>query len=157
LTDQRDRSQAKPTRSGRKGFTKGISGNPAGRPPGSRNRATLLAQQLLDGQSEAVVQALLDKALKERDLGALKIIIDRLLPPRRGRPVQFDLPEIADAPGVVAAYNAVLHATAVGQLTPEEAVSVSGVIDRLRVAIELDDHEKRLRQIEEALRDDQAA
>jgi hypothetical protein len=112
---------------------------------------------LLDGRSEAVVQALLDKALNERDLGALKIIIDRLLPPRRGRPVQFDLPEIADAPGVVAAYNAVLHATAVGQLTPEEAASVAGVIDRLRVAIELDDHEKRLLQIEKALRDDPPA
>ena len=35
-------------------FKKGKSGNPKGRPEGSRNNATILAQNLLDGQAEAL-------------------------------------------------------------------------------------------------------
>ncbi len=34
----------------RGGFKPGKSGNPSGRPPGSRSKATLIAQSLLDGQ-----------------------------------------------------------------------------------------------------------
>jgi len=32
-------------------FPKGHSGNPRGRPPGARNAATVLAEQLLDGEA----------------------------------------------------------------------------------------------------------
>lgn len=33
-------------------FAKGYSGNPAGRPPGTRNKATEAAELLLDGEVE---------------------------------------------------------------------------------------------------------
>ena len=45
-------------------FTRGQSGNPAGRPAGSRNRATEMAQALLDGQADAIVQKCIELAVE---------------------------------------------------------------------------------------------
>src|SRR6266853_3738609 len=77
-------------------FDKGRSGNPAGRPAGSRNKATLATEVLLDGQSAALTQKAVDRALAGSDL-ALKLCLDRILAPRRERTVRFALPPIASA------------------------------------------------------------
>ena len=48
---------AKPRRAGRvRPFVWGQSGNPEGRPPGERNRMTLAAAVLLDGEAEALTR-----------------------------------------------------------------------------------------------------
>ena len=44
-------------------FPKGISGNPAGKPKGTRHKATQLAEALLDGQTKKLIQKCLDMAL----------------------------------------------------------------------------------------------
>src|SRR5689334_5534051 len=63
-------------------FRPGVSGNPAGRPRGSRNRATLIAQDLLDSDSEDLVKTAIKRA-KKGDPVALRLCIERLMPPRR--------------------------------------------------------------------------
>ena len=73
-------------------FEPGKSGNPNGRPKGARNRTTALAEGLLDGEAEAITRKLIDKAL-EGDNAALRLCLERLLPPKRGRTVSFELPE----------------------------------------------------------------
>ena len=70
------------------------SGNPKGRARGSRNKTTLALEALLDGQAEALTQKVIDKAL-EGDMGALRLCLDRILPPRRDRHVSVKLPAIA--------------------------------------------------------------
>jgi len=40
-------------------FQKGQSGNPAGRPPGSRNKKTLVLEALLEGEAEGIARGLL--------------------------------------------------------------------------------------------------
>src|SRR6516162_9210224 len=72
-------------------FTKGQSGNPAGKPKGARHRATLAAEALLDGEAEALTRKVIELAL-EGNIFALKICLDRILPPRRERDVALNLP-----------------------------------------------------------------
>ena len=132
-------------------FAKGKSGNPNGRPQGSRNVATLALESLLDGQAEALTQKAIDLALAG-DLGALRICLDRVLPPRKDRPVAFEIPPITtieDAPKVMAAVTA---AVAQGGLTVREASDVAQLVEAYVRSVEASDLEKRLRAIEENLK-----
>ena len=70
-------------------FRKGRSGNPKGRALGSRNKATQTAELLLDGEAEALTRRAVELALG--DGMALRLCLDRIIPPRRGRPVQAGL------------------------------------------------------------------
>jgi hypothetical protein len=102
-------------------FEKGVSGNPGGRPAGSRNGVTLACESLLEGQAEALTQKAVDMALAG-DTVALKLCIDRIFPPRKDRPVTFPLPPINSARDAADIAAAVAEAVAAGQLTPSEAL-----------------------------------
>jgi hypothetical protein len=65
----------------RRGFPAGVSGNPAGRPKGSRNKTTLAIEALLEGEAEALTRKAIERAL-EGDMAALRLCMDRLAPPR---------------------------------------------------------------------------
>lgn len=134
-----------------KPFQPGKSGNPKGRPKGSRNAVTLALESLLDGQAGALTQKAIDLALSG-DLVALRICLDRILPPRKDRPIGFVMPAIstiADAPKAIAA---IANAVALGELTATEAVDVSRLVEFYVRSIEGSDFEKRLRAIEETIR-----
>jgi hypothetical protein len=64
-----------------------------GRPKGARHKATLAAEALLDGEAEALTRKAIELA-KEGDIAALRICLDRIIPPRKDRPVAFELPKI---------------------------------------------------------------
>jgi hypothetical protein len=108
-------------------FQVGQSGNPKGRPKGSRNKTTLLAEALLEGDAEAILRKLLEKA-KEGDPTALRLCADRLLPARRDRPVVFDLDEIKNPDDIAKASGSVLAACAEGTLSPDEAGKIMNLI-----------------------------
>jgi hypothetical protein len=115
-------------------FRPGSSGNPAGKRPGTRNRATLLAELLREGEAEAIGQQMIDKALAG-DAVAVRFCAERLIPRPRGRTIRLDIPEGESPAGeVVATFNAALRALNAGEITPAEAVEVSRFLDgRLRV------------------------
>ena len=108
-------------------WKRGESGNPDGRPKGSRNRATLAAEALLDGEAEALSRKVVEMAL-DGDTTALKMCMDRILPPRKGRPITFTLPEMTDTGDLRAVALAILKAVSEGVVTPEEAVAVAPLI-----------------------------
>lgn len=118
-----------------------------GRPKGSRNKASLAVDALLEGEAEALTQKAIDGAL-EGDMTALRLCLERLCPPRKDRPVSFDLPPI-DAPAdAVTAMSALLAAVAEGTVTPGEAQTISTVIEAHRRTLETEDIEQRLAALE---------
>jgi hypothetical protein len=115
-------------------FKKGRSGNPRGRPAGRRNNKTLAAAVLLEGESEALTRKAVELALAG-DPTALRLCIERILPPCRERAVRFELPPIENAADVSAAMNAVTAALARGIITPGEAERIANVVETFARAI----------------------
>ena len=128
-------------------FRTGISGNPAGRPPGSRNRATLAAEALFDGEAEALTRKAVEKA-KEGDTTALRLCLERILPPRRDRPVAFKFPVVTTTADAIKASAALLEATAKGDLTPSEAAELGKLVEVCIRAIQIGEIEERLAKLE---------
>jgi hypothetical protein len=128
-------------------FRPGQSGNPSGRPKGSRNATTVALETLLDGQAAALTQKAIDMALAG-DIPALRICMDRVLPPRKDRPVTFPLPEIKSAQDAASVLSGVLAAVAAGDLTPSDAAEIGKLIDSYVKAFETADLAERLERLE---------
>ena len=124
-------------------FRPGQSGNPAGKKPGSKNRATLLAEALREGEAEAMARIIIDRGMSG-DGVALRFCLARLLAKPRGRTISLDLPQGTRPGDVVAAFNATLAAMAAGEITPEEALVVTRVLDGRRRALDAWQIEKKL-------------
>jgi hypothetical protein len=141
MAPTKNATQSKPNR-----FQPGNPGGP-GRAEGSRNTATLILDAMADGEAEKVLRQVLDAA-KGGDLKAAEIILSRIWPTKKGRPVRLDLPAIKTAPDVLAALSAVVEATGKGDITTDEAAAVAGVLELKRRAIEIVEIEARLARLE---------
>jgi len=130
-------------------FRKGRSGNPKGRPPGARNKATEIAEILLDGEAEALTRRAVELALAG-EATALRLCLERIIPPRRGRPVQLGLPPVRNAADLGGTMAAITTAAASGAITPGEAAELARVVQIFVRAVETSDFERRLKQLEEA-------
>ncbi len=129
-------------------FAKGVSGNPAGRPPGSRNKATLLALQLLEGEAEALARTVIERALKG-DSSALRLCLERLIPIRKDRVIELDLPPITSPQELGAGFTALVAAVTKGEMTPDEAQGVAALFEQYRKVLETGELEQRVTQLEE--------
>jgi hypothetical protein len=128
-------------------FPKGKSGNPKGRPQGSRNKATIALEALISGEAERVVQTMIEAA-KNGDVAAAKALLDRLIPPRKGRSIMLDLPRVESGADLVHALSATIDAMANGVVTPDEAATVAGVLEQKHKAIEVEEIGRRLAALE---------
>jgi hypothetical protein len=122
-----------------------------GRKQGSRHGTTILLERLMEGSGEQIVQAVLNAAT-QGDMTAARLVLERIVPLRRGAPVNLDLPPVKTAADVVAAHGAVIKAMAEGEVSPEEAAIIGGVLENKRKALELADIAVRLAAIEERLK-----
>ena len=135
-------------------FPKGRSGNPAGRPFGSRNKATMAAQALLSDEAEALTRKVVEAALAG-DPTAMRLCIERILP--RDRAVKFALPPIKSAADVAGAMGAVTAALADGLITPAEGQAIARMVTTFVETIEVSDFDRRLRILEAGQPDDPAS
>lgn len=94
-----------------------------GRPRGSRNKVTIACENLLEGEGEKLTRKAIDLALKG-DTTALKLCLDRIIPPRKGRP----LPKLERKEGENPV-ETLLRAVLDGHVTPEEGRDVVSMVE----------------------------
>src|SRR5215203_5391739 len=82
-------------RGGRGKFAAGTRPGP-GRPKGERARLAAALDALAAADAEAVLAAVL-AAAKGGDMAAARVILDRLWPAPKGRPLELALPPVEDA------------------------------------------------------------
>jgi hypothetical protein len=96
---------------------------------------------------DAIYRKIIAKA-KRGDPASCRLVLDRLDPIRRGRPVTFELPDIDDAAGLMAAHAALLKQISTGRLTPDEAGPISGMIASHLKALEITEVTTRIAALE---------
>jgi hypothetical protein len=145
------KSATKAAVKGQKGFTKGTCGNLKGRPPGSLNKTTIFARSLLQGEAESLVRMLIDRA-KAGDMAALKICIDRLLPPCRSQPLSLQLPPIETPKDISRAHDFLWAAVGAGELGAQDLNRLTALLDGKLKAIETTDMAEEIERIKALLR-----
>lgn len=109
----------------------------------------MAVETLLEREAKRISSKVVEKAL-EGDMVALRLCVERLLPPRRDRPVAFDLPKIQNAADALNASSAILAALAGGTLSPGEATEIMSLVSTHVRMLEMTEIEARLIAAEKA-------
>ena len=118
-------------------FEVGSSGNPAGRPPGIRDRRQAMRDKLATHADELIAKV----------VELAKAGIERLIPPAKAKDDPVDLPELKkDALGDCG--KAVLTALAEGRITPEESATIMSALSAQVRVVEATDLEQRIAALE---------
>ena len=126
-------------------FTKGQSGNPAGRPKGSGISAKL--RQAIEGEAEAIIKAMIEQA-KAGDMQAAKALLDRVLPALKPESQAIHLPELVAAGTMAEKARAAIDAAGAGPVSPRAASDPVSAIAGLAKIIETTELQKRLEALE---------
>lgn len=131
-------------------FKAGQSGNPAGRPKGIKDSRVAL-RELFYPHAPKLIEMAVGLALAG-DTQALRICIDRVVPPAKDEPLNVALPAIATAEDCAKAQGQIIALVARGDLLPTAAERLAGLVEQQRRALETSDLAQRLAAIEEQLR-----
>jgi hypothetical protein len=120
-----------------------------GRPLGSKNRVTQTLEQLAEGQAEQLFEKVRELA-QAGDVACLRMMLDRIWPPRKAQPVNVTMPPIKSPQDALAAIAAICKALGEGRLTPDEISALCSVVGRSVQVIERQGLERRVAALEEA-------
>lgn len=132
-------------------WAKGQSGNPDGRPRGARNKATLMAQSLLRRRNRSpLTRKCIQLAMKGQPV-ALRLCMERILPPAKERPIQLQLQAPRTLEEVLPAMNRVLERVADSTLGPQEGSTLMGMLATTQKTLETLQLEQRIKALESIL------
>ena len=146
------KEQAKPKPTPRAGgkFKPGQSGNPAGKPKGSRDKRTAFRAAIAEHADE-IINSVIEQALSG-DIQAQKMCLDRIVSTLRPEslPITISLPRgsVSTSKGLIAASASIIRATATGKLSATDAQALSALLEGQRKMIELTDIVERLECLE---------
>jgi hypothetical protein len=143
-------------------------GRQGGRPPGTPNKVTVATRERIENEADpigflgAVMRGEPIKTAPLKDgsnqvdafptidqrVSAARILADKLLPNAKSRPVAMDLPKVETPGDLVSALSAVIATMAEGQITPDEAAVIAGVIEQKRRVIETAELAARIEALE---------
>jgi hypothetical protein len=132
-------------------FRKGQSGNPQGKAKGTKNRATLAAERLLNDDLDNICRKLIEQALTG-NIQAIKLVLDRVLPAKRDRDIDVRLPKLQTVDDAANAMSLIIESVSSGSITPSEGEAMSKVVDAFVKAIQAYDLEKRVVKLEQEVR-----
>jgi hypothetical protein len=136
-------------------FVKGQSGNPAGRPAGSRNRFTREMDEALEQRGLPLIDAIANHA-HAANPAAMRLCLDRLVPTGKNRAATIELPPVETPDYTCAALGEIHRALGASEISTDEATRLVGFVDRTtrvlagKAAAEIDLAD-RLARCEEAL------
>ena len=119
-----------------------------GRVPGSRHKATLAAQAILDGDAEKLTRRAVEKAM-EGDPVAMRLCLERIVPPARDRTLSFALPK--GETSIAELTKELVELVTSGNISPSEGETVASLIEKHIRVHEASDIEARLRALEEKI------
>lgn len=129
-------------------FEPGKSGNPSGRPQGSKNQATKLLETF-EGDLPALLAATKEKAL-QGDMTAMRLLLDRVLPVRKPVAPVFEIPELADASTLSNQARAVISVVCRGLIPPDVGSQLIMAVGAAARVLETDEVVRRIDQLERA-------
>jgi hypothetical protein len=119
-----------------------------GRPRGSRNKRSLMAQELLECHAEAVTRQALVLALKG-DSQMIRFLLSLIhprrkdLPPKTGSLPMHSIAELSQAS------EKLIKKVTSGKVSISDALGLTELMERRRRIIETEDHEKRIQAVEQ--------
>lgn len=131
-------------------WQKGKSGNPKGRTNGSRNKVTLSAINLIEGESDVLTRKAVDSALNG-NTQMLKFCLERLVPVCKDLPVKLNIPAPKTVEEVTKMTEAILGKLNSGELTPSQAEVIGKNVDRHLKSLQLNELESRLETLEDLI------
>jgi hypothetical protein len=131
-------------------FSKGVSGNPAGRPPSSRNKTTLAIEALLEGEGESIARKLVELAQKG-DLQAMRLCLDRIAPPRKERSIELHTRPVQGPQDLPLTHQDILIEVAEGRMTPGEGETLSNIVSNHLETLDAGSQPERLEKLEAAV------
>jgi hypothetical protein len=127
-----------------------MSGNPSGRPSGSRNQRTLFFEQILEDDGEDLIRKAIQLSKKGNVL-ALRLCLERLLPPRKDRTIDLELRPTPTAQDLPLQYQDIIRAVAEGRISPAEGESLAAILSHHTHALETAEYDRRMLELESAL------
>src|SRR5262245_20788700 len=125
-----------------------VKGHPGG--PGRPRKIVTAAADDLDARVAEKPVDLFDIALKQADEGntaALKMLLDRVWPVGRNRPLGTVLPEAATIPDTMKARTVVANAVLAGEATIQEGAALTDLLKAHEKAVTHHDHVRWLADI----------